>query len=74
MEKSDAPVDLIATQEPEVSAQGETVVLTAPVAFAGSPEHRGKIRLPLTFEQAERLALRIQNAVRIARTRAEKRT
>jgi hypothetical protein len=66
-------VDLIAIQAPEASAQGESVILTAPVAFADSPEQRGQIRLTLTYEQAERLAAQIQPAARIARVRSEQR-
>jgi hypothetical protein len=67
-------VDLIATRQPEASAQDETVVLTAPVAFADSPEQRGQIRLTMTVEQAEVLSAQLQPVARIARVRLEQRT
>jgi hypothetical protein len=64
-------VDLIATRQPEASSQGETVVLTAPVAFADNPEQHGQIRLTLNYEQAEILASQLQPVARIARVRFE---
>jgi hypothetical protein len=73
MAKSTGLVDLIATRQPEASAQGETVVLTAPVAFADNPEQRGEIRLTLTVEQAEVLSAQLQPVARIARIRSQQR-
>jgi len=67
-------VDLIATRQPEASAQGETVVLTAPVSFADNPEQHGQIRLTLTAEQAEVLSAQLQPVSRIVRVRIEQRT
>jgi hypothetical protein len=64
MAKSSELVDLFATQAPEASAQGETVILTAPVAFAGKPQQHGQIRLTLTFEQAERPSLCFHSSYR----------
>jgi hypothetical protein len=66
-------IDLIATTAPEASAQGETVVLTAPVVFPGRPELPGQIRLTLTFEHAELLMARLGPAARIARQRSQQR-
>jgi len=63
-------VDLIATQEPETTAKGETVVVTAPVIVAGRPDAPGQVRLTLTIEQAEYLAAQIQPVLRIARGNA----
>jgi hypothetical protein len=72
MAKSNELVDLIATQEPESTAQGETVVVTVPVIFADTPGVAGQVRLMLTVEQAEYFAAQIQPVVRIARVRAER--
>jgi hypothetical protein len=66
-------VDLIATREPETSAQGESVVLTVPVVFADSPDVAGRVRLTLTVQQAEILSAQIQPAARIARVRSQQR-
>src|SRR5262245_51952658 len=50
-------VDLIAKQEPNTTATGETVVVTVPVTFARDPQHPGgTLRLNLTLEQAKHLA------------------
>jgi len=61
------PVDLIATQPPEASAQGENVVLIAPVIVAGRPDVPGQVRLTMTVQQAELLSKRFEPALRIAR-------
>jgi hypothetical protein len=74
MGKSRSLADLIATQELEVSDQDGNIILTAPVAFADNHELRGQIRLPLTIEQADRLVLRIQVTLRIARAKIQQRT
>ena len=67
MAKSDKLVDLVATHEPETTAEGETVVVTAPVVFANDPDSAGQIRLSLTIQQAAYLAAQIQPALVIAR-------
>lgn len=73
MAKPTGLVDLIAMRQPEASAQGESVVLTAPVAFADNPEQHGQIRLTLTVEQAEVLSAQLQPVARIARVRSQQR-
>ena len=74
MGKSNGLVDLIATQAPEASAQDENVVVTAPVTFLCKPAASGRIRLTLTFEEAELLMKRLEPALRIARQRSQQRT
>jgi hypothetical protein len=73
MAKSSGPVDLIATRQPEATAQDKTVVVTAPVVFADTPEQCGEIRLTLTFEQAEVLAAQLQPVARTVRIRSQQR-
>jgi hypothetical protein len=71
MAKPSAPVEMLARQAPEATVQGENVVLTAPVAFADTPELHGQIRLTLSFEQADLLMARLVPAARIARQISE---
>jgi len=66
-------VDLVATRQPEASAQGENVVLTAPVIVVGRPDAPGQVRLTLTVQQAEILAAQLEPAARIARARSQQR-
>ena len=63
-------VDLVATQEPESTAQDEIVVVTAPVVFASTPDVAGRIRLSLTIDQADYLRAQLQPALVIARVNA----
>jgi hypothetical protein len=74
MEKSSTLVDLIATQAPEASAQGESVVLIAPVIVAGRPDAPGQVRLTLTVQQTELFSKRLEPALRIARQISQQRT
>jgi hypothetical protein len=67
MAKPDVLVDLIATKEPEASAQGETVMLTVPVIFADNPVVAGRVRITLSAQQAIHLAAQIQPAAQTAR-------
>lgn len=60
-------VDIIATQEPEATAIGETVVVTTPVVFGHRQDVGGRVRLTLTIEQAEYLAAQIQPVLVTAR-------
>jgi hypothetical protein len=71
MGKPSGPVEMLARKAPEATAQGENVVLTAPVAFADTPELHGQIHLTLTFEQAELLMARLKPAARVARQISE---
>jgi hypothetical protein len=48
-------VDLVLTREPESTAKGENVVVTAPVVFASNPDVAGRVRLTLTIQQADYL-------------------
>ena len=74
MAKSSALVDLVATQAPEASAQGKTVVLTAPAIVAGRPDAAGQVRLTLDVHQAELLLKRLEPALRIARQISQQKT
>lgn len=73
MAKSIELVDLIATREPETTAQGENVIVTAPVIVADTPAVPGQVRLKLTIQQAEYLAAQLDPALRVARSYARQR-
>jgi hypothetical protein len=60
-------VDLVATEEPETTTDGEKIVVSAPVVFANDPNTRGRIRLSLSIEQAEYLAGEIRPVIKMAR-------
>jgi hypothetical protein len=65
-------VDLIATQQPEATAQGQDVELTAPVIVAGAPDVPGRVRLTLTHQAADYLAGQLKAAAVQARRRIKR--
>jgi hypothetical protein len=73
MAKRGELVDLIAAQQPETSAQGGNVVLTAPVVFANDPYIVGQIRLSMTIAQAEYIQGQLQAVLVTARRNARRR-
>jgi hypothetical protein len=65
-------VDLVATEEPETTADGEKIVVSAPVVFANDPNTRGRIRLSLSIEQAEYLAGEVRPVIKMARANVKR--
>lgn len=69
MAQASAPVDLIATTEPNTTSTGETLVVTVAVTFAHDPQHRGgTLRLSLSIEQAGYLAAQLRPRLAVARS------
>ena len=56
------PVDLITQRSATAVAAGDTVAMTLPVIAPGCPEDAVKIRLLLTPEQAQSVALDLTEA------------
>ena len=65
-------VDVIATREPETTAQGKSVVVTVPVVFANNPAIAAQVRLTLSVQQAEYLAAQIQPVLVTARVNTQR--
>jgi hypothetical protein len=67
-------VDLVPTREPESTAKGENVVVTAPVVFASNPDVAGEVRLTLTIQQADYLQAQLQACLVTARVNARRKS
>jgi len=65
-------VDLVATREPESTAQEGIVVVTVPVVFSRSPDVAGQVRLALNIHQAEYLAAQLQPVIVTAKRNARR--
>jgi hypothetical protein len=61
------PFELTLQQPPTAGTEGGTVLVTLPVLRAGFPASIAEIRVPMSIDQAEKLAARLQPALMLAR-------
>ena len=66
------PFELALQQPPTASTEGGTILVTLPVLRAGHPATIAEIRVPMSVDQAEKLAARLQPALMLARAGSRK--
>ena len=66
------PFQLALQQPPTACAEGGTVLVILPVLRASTPTSIAEIRVPMSLEDAEKLATRLQPALMLARVNSRK--